>query len=239
MTFTARVLDQVKARVPGSDLGSLHELTEALMAVRGDVTMPLFGEPVDQLELDGFAVVDQALVAQLVKWKQFFRANGNVVKELLLHHVATELGKLEELKLTDFQPLGSREGLSEQWLSILSRLDEVKDGPRHLIIDAVSYGLGEPDALELYEAAAMYESATGVSFPRELAAFYATVDGVFVGDDAFLAPVAQWNEEEAGIRIGESLMLVGARSNLLEMKVVSADSEFANFAAFADSLLGS
>lgn len=236
---TSWVMEQVNARAPGSDIGPLHELLEALMSVRGDVTMPLFGEPVDQLEAADFPLVDQALVAQLINWKQFFRASGNVVKELLLHHAANELGKLEVLKLTDFVPLGSRAGLSDQWLSILSRLDEVKHGPRHLNVNALSYGLGEPDALELYEAAALYESMTGVVFPRELAAFYATVDGIFFGDEPFLGSVAQWNEEAEGIRIGESLMLVGERSKLLEMKVVSADGEFANFAAFAEALLGS
>ncbi|PZR13242.1 MAG: hypothetical protein DI536_13225 [Archangium gephyra] len=235
---TSWVMEQVNARAPGPDLGALHELVEALMAVRGDVTMPLFGAPVDQLEVADFPVVAQALVAQLVKWKQFFRAQGNAVKELLLHHVATELGKLEELKLTDFAPRGSREGLSAQWLSILSRLDEVNDGPRHLKLGAPSYGLGEPDALELFEAAAMYEAATGAAFPRELAAFYATVDGVFVGDEPFLASVAQWSEEADGIRIGEAVKLVGSRTDLLNAKVVSGEREFENFAAFADALLG-
>ncbi|MGV3623588.1 MAG: hypothetical protein ACO1OB_22405 [Archangium sp.] len=240
MDFTAWVLERIKTRAPDADIGALHELVEALMSVRGDVTMPLFGESVDQLEVADFPVVDQALVAQLVKWKQYFREQRNVVKELLLHHVANELGKLDELKFTDFAPLGSREGLSEQWLSILSRLDEVKDGPRHLQVSAPSYGLGEPDALELFEAAAMYEAATGVEFPRELAAFYATVDGVFVGEQALLASVAQWSEEEGGIRIGESISLVGPRERLLEMKVVDSGAgvEFENFAAFADALLG-
>ena len=59
-----------------------------------------------------------------------------------------------------------------------------------------------------------------------------------MGDEPFLASVAQWSEEADGIRIGEAVKLVGSRSDLLNAKVVSGEREFENFAAFADALLG-
>lgn len=261
LKFTTWALEQVKNRGPGSELAqmNLQALVDALNALRGKAGAQVFGMGADRIEPEGRPELEQAVIAQLIAWKRHFEAENNAVAELSLDAVGTSLG-IDALKLTrrvalQCDPLGTRDGLSKEWLSILARLDDAKAGTRALQLEAVQV-VGEPcvfgaaDQQALYETALRYEARMGQAFPRELAAFWATANGIIVGDTQLLAPIADWSDEEDGLRIGSggymqgSLVLKKPGKKPLAAKLIDADDDgverakYSNFAAFADALLG-
>ena len=169
-----------------------------------------------------------------------------------------DLGSSERFPL-QCDPLGTRAGLSAEWLARLARLDDTVAGRRKIDLAAIHYvasenprhGSCDEDPEGVYEFALRYETRTNKPFPRELAAFWSTANGVALNDTFVLYPVAglTWKGERLCIGCGSyfqgSLVIEASETiGLVDAKVVDRDddqcviAEYECFAAFVDAMLG-
>ncbi|MGI5864796.1 MAG: hypothetical protein ACOX6T_22490 [Myxococcales bacterium] len=273
MRYRDWVLQQIEARRPSAEPvveTAVQNLVDALAAFRRG-NRQVFGLDVARIEEDFRPALETAVVNALSEWRQHFEDESDNVSLLELGKVARLYG-VEALKLAKrfplrCDPLGSREGLSRAWLARLERLDEAMAGEGRLDLEAIHWvGLalwdeeekgGPPevasavfDESHLYELALRYESGHGRPFPREIAAFVATADGIFIDDDPFILPVSAWSWEDRGLCIGRggspqgSLVVEGTGKKLLQSKVVDLDDDgvcrarYKSFAALVDAMLG-
>ncbi|MFO0601307.1 MAG: hypothetical protein U0228_38720 [Myxococcaceae bacterium] len=256
--YTKWALEQIKTRSAGADMvaPSLQALIDALGALRGRSGVQVFGVAVERIESAGRAKVDAAIVEALSGWKRHFEANGDAQALLALSTAGKALG-LSDLASVQraplrCDPLGGREGLSKEWQQRLDRLQEARSGSRTLNLAAMECVMdesphvefGTPDADALYAFALGYETEHETAFPAELAAFFSIANGVSVGDDPFLRPVAdwEWDFDDRGLCIGcggyvqGSLILeTDSGRNLMSVPVIDVDDDGEERARHANS----
>lgn len=269
--YTRWALEQIADRAPGRAemvAPSVQGLVDAVRALRATGPGQLFGLSIDRLEDEGRPEVEAAALATLIRWKHHFEAESDSVSLQALDEVGAALA-LPDLRAGRFpllcDPLGSRDGLSAAWRLRLARLDEAIAGRRHLDLVAVhvvgaddeededlEVEFGRPDPDMLYKVALRYEAESELPFPRELAAFWSTVDGIFVDGDPLLRPIAHWDSDIDGrLSVGCGGYMQGnlvfedpPDGDLMRSAVVDIDDDgqerarYADFAAFADALLG-
>lgn len=240
-----------------------EELVKTLAALCTG-TGQYFGVGLGNLDPEIRPQLKAGVIEILVGYKAHYEANDMLSWLFELDGLATRFS-IPELKITKrfplkCDPLGERAKLSAPWKERLARLDAVRAGTARFNLaavgfdDAPSVTFGERDDEALYRLALMSERG-GATFPRELAAWVTTANGIFVGDTPFFEPVKQWRDDEigktSGLRIGAgadfqgSLFLVGAlKKGVDKLRVTQTDDEvvtkkYASFTELVDALLGS
>lgn len=242
-----------------------EELAKSLVAVCGG-SGQLFGLGLGNFDADALPAIRGAIVCALCEYKAHYEAEAMLSWLFELDGIAKRFA-IDELRLTKrfplrCDPLGARDGLSTPWQTRLGRLDAACAGTARLDLAAVDlqgdptvrFGARDDDAL--YREAVRFENAARATFPRELAAWWSTANGISIGDTPLLAPVREWREDELGevegLRIGSgggysqgSMFLVGDLTDGIEhVRLVVTDDEvvtreYKTFGEFADRLLGS
>ena len=240
-----------------------EELAKSLVAVCGGAGQ-LFGLGLGSFDADTLPQVKAALVAALCEYKAHYEAEEMLSWLFELDGIAKRFA-IDELRLTKrfplrCDPLGARDALAAPWQARLARLDAVRVGTARLDLPAVGIEgeqttrFGDRDDEALYRVAVRFEHGGKATFPRELAAWWSTANGIVVGDVPLLEPVREWRDAEVGkiegLRIGAggysqgSLFLVGNLGKGIEkVRVVETDDEvvtreYKTFGEFADRLLG-
>lgn len=268
--YAAWALEQISSRTVSDELvqPKLQALIDALRGLQGDVGVQVFGLSASLIEPEGKERVRAQILAALVAWKAHFQTQKNAVALQELDKVAKAHG-IPELKSTGraalrCDPLGTRDGLAPEWVARLRALDEAIAGKRALDPGAIQLvGADEeetptvawrrPDLATLHEFALRHEAEAGATFPRELAAFWATADGVLVDDEPVLRPVEdwEWDFDDRGLCVGcggyvqGSLILTNPKpgQSLAEVEVIDVDDDgeerarYASFGAFVDAML--
>jgi hypothetical protein len=245
-----------------------EELVRSLAAVSGNGGQ-LFGVNLSNFDPESWPQLRSALVDVLCEWKARYEANDALTWLFELDECARRFG-IEQLRLTKrvplrCDPLGSRDGLSAQWLDRLAKLDAVRAGQATLELAAVGFDpadsddestivLGDPDDDALYRSVLSIERAESGPFPRELAALWSVANGIFVDDCALLEPAREWRDVELGklegLRIGAgsylqgNLLVIGNlargvdRVRLVETDDEVVTREYASITQFVDLLFG-
>ena len=251
----------------------IQELVDALRAARTGGGQ-IFGMGASSLETEGRPRVEAAILDQLIRWKEHHVSEGDTPSLLDLDRIGRALD-VPELVMTGRPKLlcapdgvlGSREGLDAAWVARLERLDEIVRGERAVDFRRVAVvgfevpddepeeppvvECGARDDAALSERALRFESAQKKPFPRELAAFVSTLNGLSIDDDPFLRPIAQWDHNDNGLEIGcggyvQGMLTIEEADDegYLAAPVVDRDddgevrAEYANLAAFIDALVG-
>jgi hypothetical protein len=268
----ARVAEN--APVEGAAAGRrIQELVDALRAARTGGGQ-IFGMGASSLEPEGRPRVEAAIVDQLICWKEHYVGTRDAAALLDFDRIGRALDLPELLMMgrpkllcAPDGVLGSREGLDPAWRARLERVDEIVRGERTVDFRAVRVvgfevvgdepeeppvvecGAREDDAL--FEMALRFESANAKAFPREVAAFVSTLNGLTIDDDPFLRPISQWSDNDDGLEIGcggyvQGMLTIESSSDgdYVTASVVDRDddgevrAEYANLAAFIDALTG-
>jgi len=270
MRFSAWALDVATSHRPGATEimvePTVQRLVDALVSLRRqDEGCQVFGLTASRLEPEGVAAVEKAVVDALLDWREHFEVQGDAVSLVALDKAGRALCvnglQLEQRFPLRSDPLGSRDALSPDWRTRLRRLDEAIAGRHRIHARAVGWigadqreplvSFGGASPADLYEYALRYELSHDRTFPRELAAFWATADGVSLDDDALLHPIRHWAWTENGLRIGCGGYFQGAltlggepEADLMACEVVDLDDDgdvrarYPSFAGFVDALLG-
>jgi len=262
------MLEQVNAYSRGSVSGGMighavQELVNALAVLRGKKQGQLFGLEASYLDEESAPELEAAILAALRDWRAHFATDGDVVSLTALDKVGRAYDVRELMVNERFplrcDPLGTRDKLPAPWITRLERLEEIATGApvdlaavHWLDESAPRVVLGTPDEQALYEYVLDYEARNEATFPRELAAFAMTANGIFVNDHPLVWPVASWSSEAGSFQIGGGSTIQGAlamegvtkKHGLLGAKVVDRDDDgvevarYADFATFLDALLG-
>lgn len=238
-------------------------LRKSLIAVCGGGGQ-LFGLGLGSFDADALPKFKVAIIAALREYKAHYEAEEMLSWLFELDGLANRFA-IDELRLNKrfplrCDPLGARDALAEPWQARLARLDAVRAGTARLDLAAVDFEedmpvrLGERDDEALYREAVRFEHTHRAMFPRELAAWWSTANGIFADDAALLEPVREWRDDQIGeiegLRVGAgsysqgSLFLVGALGKGIErLRVIETDDEvvtrkYKTFGEFVDCLLG-
>jgi hypothetical protein len=276
VTFTEWAIERVDENEPavGPAAGRrIQELVDALRAVRSGGGQ-IFGLGASSLEPEGRPRVEAAIVDRLVLWKELYVGEGDLGSLLDLDRVGRaldipELAMIGRPKLlcAPDGALGSRDGLGAEWRARLARLDAVVRG-EHTVdfaaLEVVGFENGDepddppivvcgaPEDEVLYEKALRFESAQKRAYPRELAAFVSTLNGLAIDGDPFLRPISQWRFNDYGLEIGcggylQGSLTIERREDVvddLNSPVVDRDddgearAEYANVGALIDAIVG-
>jgi hypothetical protein len=267
MDYTLWAIDQVKSLRPEAtsrSWPSIRDLTTTLATLRGPEKVgQIFGLEASNFAADGRSQIAEAIVSALLAWRGTFDEN-DVVSLLDLDKIGVRFDiagmRLSKRFPLRCDPLGTREGLSQVWLDRLAHLDDAMAGRRAIALDAIKYvgqserphetKFGAPDESSLYEHALRHEVAERKTFPREVAAFWSTANGIIVDDDPILRPIREWTLEDRGWCIGCGSYMQGSltvavtkKKGLLEAKVVDRDDDgvvlakYDDLGAFLDALL--
>jgi len=269
MDYTAWALGQVKALVPGATTRvwpSVQDLIAALNTLRTSGAQ-IFGLAASNLTEEGRSPVDAAVVEALVAWKAHFDSEKDIAALLDLDKVGRAFNVPALVVTKRFplrcDPLGTRDGLSAEWLRRLEKLDEAIAGKRTLDAAAVNVvradegstlevAFGAPDEAALYDYVIRHETPRPrEAFPRELAAFWSTANGIVIDDAPFLASIRDWSDEDNGLRIGcggyeqgSLTIAVTKKAGLLTAKLTDRDDDgvvrakYKNIGELFDALLG-
>ena len=245
MSTTDWVLGQIAAnRLANAGMPRMayETLAKSLVAAYGGGQ--LFGMGLGSV--DDLPRIRAELVAALVEYKAHYEAKDMLSWLFELDGFARRFA-IAELRLTKrwplrCDPLGARDALSDAWKKRLARLDT----GQLALPQPVRFGERDDDAL--YREAVRFEHGGRATFPRELAAWWTTANGIFAGESWYLAPVADWRADELGkiegLRIGAGahthLFLVGKldKARVVETDDESVMREYKNFGELADQLLG-
>jgi hypothetical protein len=265
MDYTSWALEQVKALRPGATTRAwgVQDLVVALKTLRRPTSdAQIFGLAASNLTANGWPTIEAAVVGGLLEWRAHLDAAGDIPALLELDRVgrALDMPGLHVTKRFPLRcdPLGTRVGLPAEWLQRLENLDEAIAGRRTVNAaavrvvgaDRVSVTFGKPDEASLYDFVIRYETRSGEAFPREIAAFWATADGVFVDDAPLLGSISGWSYGDDSWCIGCGSYFQGTltiavtkKAGLLAAKVVDRDDDgvvlanYKNLGAFVDALL--
>jgi hypothetical protein len=265
MGYTDWALAQIQERRPETATEprmAYEELVASLRAVAVGGGQ-FFGLNLGLLDVADHPAFRARIVSALVEWKQRYERDGASAWLLDLDRCAKRF-EIPELAMPRLalrcDPIGGREGLSPRWLARLTAFDAAQARLDLAAVgceaDVAVLGPAHSAAMvaAVYERAVLFERATSATFSRELAAWWAIADSIFVDGYPLLVAAADWSDGELGevegLRIGAgryfqgSLFLVGDLEDGLDaMELVETDDEivthtYENFGAYVDLLLG-
>lgn len=244
----------------------MQDLVRALTTLRSPrPDAQIFGMSASNLIAEERPAIEATVVEALVAWRARFDSAGDIASLLDLDKTGRALDVpglcVDKRFPLRCDPLGTREDLPADWLRRLEMLDAAIAGRRRIDIDAVHVAgpvgkaprvsFGAPDDASLYDFVIRYETRYRAAFPREMAAFWATSNGLFVDDAPLLAPISGWSDEDDGWRIGCGGYVQGSltafvteKAGLLAAQVVDRDDDgvvratYENFGEFVTALLG-